>query len=450
MVLVIGVTLLGTLLKDVFLVTNCILVSRLSQLATFDLRKLFYRRTLRMDLATFTDDGVSDLMSRFTNDMNQVAGGVETLFGKMIREPMKMIACLTIAAFICWRLLLLSMVVAPLAGWLIRLLAQTLRRANRRAMEGMAVIYNTLEETLGSIKIVKAFTNERLECRRFHLHSKNYLRRAMKIAACDSLVHPVTEIMGILAISLALMAGMWLMLSHDTHLLGIRIRDCAGPRLDSALFCDVAGDRRSAAEDLRRFQPIAGRRGRLRPHLRPVGTRAARGRSPALRPAGPAPSAARTGRRPLRLPARQTGPARHQSDALLGETIALVGPNGCGKSTLRDLSPVSPIRCIGATCIDGVPLVDVRLQELRGQIGLVTQETLLFDDTIFNNIRYGAPRATRDEVIAAAKQCAAHRFIETELPQGYDTPAERSAGGSPAGSGSGFRWPGPSSATPRS
>ena len=90
--------LLGTLVKDVFLVANNVLVARLAQLATFDLRKLFYRRTLRMDLATFGEDGTADLMSRFTNDMNQVAGGLESLFGKLIREPLKMFACLVMAA----------------------------------------------------------------------------------------------------------------------------------------------------------------------------------------------------------------------------------------------------------------------------------------------------------------------------------------------------------------
>ena len=86
------------MVKDLFLVANNVLVARLAQLATFDLRKLFYRRTLRMDLATFSDDGTADLMSRFTNDMNQVAAGLDSLFGKLVREPLKMVACLVGAA----------------------------------------------------------------------------------------------------------------------------------------------------------------------------------------------------------------------------------------------------------------------------------------------------------------------------------------------------------------
>ncbi len=104
-----------------------------------------------------------------------------------------------------------------------------------------------------------------------------------------------------------------------------------------------------------------------------------------------------------------------------GETIAIVGPNGCGKSTLAHLIPRFADPTAGEIRLDGVRLTDMRIKDLRGQIGLVTQETALFDDTIFNNIRYGMPDASREQVIEAAKQAHAHRFIENELPQGYET-----------------------------
>ena len=118
LVLITVLLVVGTVLKDVFLVANNVLVARLAQLAVFDLRKLFYRRTLRMDLATFGEDGTADLMSRFTNDMNQVAGGLDSLFGKLIREPLKMFACLALAAMFSWRLLLLTLIVTPVAAFL--------------------------------------------------------------------------------------------------------------------------------------------------------------------------------------------------------------------------------------------------------------------------------------------------------------------------------------------
>ena len=104
-----------------------------------------------------------------------------------------------------------------------------------------------------------------------------------------------------------------------------------------------------------------------------------------------------------------------------GETIAMVGPNGCGKTTLANLIPRFFDPVSGSVRLDGVDLRDVRLRDLRGQIGLVTQETLLFDDTVFNNIRYGCPQATREQVIEAAKQAHAHKFIEQKLDDGYET-----------------------------
>ena len=126
---------------------------------------------------------------------------------KALSEPLKMIACLAGAAWVSWRLLLLSLVVAPAASLAIRWLGKMLKRANRRGMEQMAQLFNVLEESFRGIKIVKAFTNEPQERQRFHVRSKEYYKKAMKIARYDSLSHPMTEFMGILTVCLALLAG---------------------------------------------------------------------------------------------------------------------------------------------------------------------------------------------------------------------------------------------------
>ncbi len=418
----IGVLLFGTVLKDLFLIGNNILVARLAQMATFNLRKTFYRRTLRMDLASFNNQGTSDLMSRFTYDMEAVNEGVTILFGKLVREPLKGIACLIGAGYICWRLLLLSLIVAPIAGLLVNWLAKSLKRANRRAMEGMAQLYNSLEETFRGVKVVKAFAMEPRERWRFHQHCKEFYRKSMRIARYDSLTRPITEVMGIAIISIAILVGAYLVLNEQTHLFGFRMTDRP---LTLALVLAFFGFLSGAADPLRKLSDIFTKLQRAAAACDRI--YAMLDREPGVQdPQSPQ----ELGRHHKELAFDGVEFAYQHGDPVLkgiqldvraGETIALVGPNGCGKSTLANLIPRFADPTKGQIRIDGIPLEEVRLRELRGQIGLVSQETLLFDDTVLENIRYGRPSATREEVIEAARQAQAHLFIESDLADGYET-----------------------------
>lgn len=421
--LLVGLMILGTILKNVFLIANTILVGRLAQLGAFRLRNLFYRRTLRMDLATFNNEGTADLMSRFTNDMNNVATGLNVLFGKLVREPLKMAFCLVFAACVCWRLLLLSLVVAPLAALLIRWLAKTLKRANRRAMEEMAVLYNTLGETFQGIKVLKAFTMERHERKRFHSNGKQYYKKSMRIVRYNSLSHPITEIMGVLIICLALLGGAYLVLQGETHLFGIRMTPRPLSFASLAMFygflIGAADPARKLSDVFTQLQRAAAASDRVYAML---------DREPQVRdPERPRPLA----RHHQHLVFDKVDFAYTPGQPVLedinlqinfGETVAIVGPNGCGKSTLANLVPRFADPHAGTIRLDGVPLGDARISDLRKQIGLVTQEPVLFDDTVLANIRYGSPRATTEEVVQAARQAHAHRFIDEELAHGYDTP----------------------------
>ncbi len=419
---VVAFLLLGTLIKDVFLTLGLFLVDRVAKLAVFDLRNQFYRRTLRLDLASFNERGTSDLLSRFTHDLENITDGIQTLLGRAVREPLKMISCLVVAAYISWQLLLLSMIVAPLAGLLIGVLAKTLRRANRKALEQMSSLYSILAESFSLIKVVKAFTMERHERRRFHQVSKQCYRKALRIALVDALINPVTEVMGISSICLAILFGAYLVMTHETYLFGIKMSN--EPLSLSALLAfygalaGISDPARRLTEVFNRLQRAAAAADRVYELL---------DREPTV--CDP--------RRPVALPRHHRelvfdkvsfayNTQQHVLEDInlripFGETLAIVGPNGCGKSTLANLisrfyDPIS-----GSIRLDGIDLREVRQRDLRSQIGLVTQETLLFDDTVMNNIRYGHPRATRDEVIAAAQQAHAHRFIEQKLEMGYQT-----------------------------
>ncbi|HUY34629.1 MAG TPA: ABC transporter ATP-binding protein [Pirellulales bacterium] len=422
LVLIVGLLLVGTLVKSLFFVWHQILVGRLAQMVIFNLRKEFYRRTLRMDLATFGEDGTGELMSRFTYDMESLSVGISDFFGKLIREPLKMISCLVGAAWVCWQLLVLSLVLAPLSVLLIRGLARALKRANRRAMEEMSQIYNILEETFQGIKVVKAFTMERSERWRFHQVSKKYLKKAMRIARYDSLTRPMTEVMGIATVCVALLAGAYLVLNKKTELMGMTM--CSQPLSYEAmllfygLLAGVSDPARKLSEVFSRIQRASAAGDRI---FQLLDRRPTIVDPPRPRPLG-------RHRRELVFDGVQFHyqPSQRVLEDIqltigFGETIAVVGPNGCGKSTLANLIPRFFDPVAGSVRIDGIDLRDVRLRELREQIGVVTQETLLFDDTVFNNIRYGCPHTTRQEVIRAAQQAHAHRFIEERLESGYET-----------------------------
>ncbi len=422
LVLIILFLMTGTFIKTMFLIAHSILVAKLASLATFDLRKIFYRRTLRMDLATFGADGAGELMSRFTYDLENVAAGLNALFGKAVREPLKMIVCLAGAAWICWRLLLLSLIIAPVAAYLVSRLGRLLKKANRKAMEEMSQIYAILEETFLGIKVVKAFTMERAERIRFHRFSKKYYRKSMRIARYDSLTHPVTEIMGLAMISLAILAGAYLVLNNETHLFGIRMSNrplsFGSLFLFFGLLSGVSDPARKLSEVFSRIQRAAAATDRIYALI---------DREPTIKdPKQPRPLPRHRKEihfQKVSFRYNDTQPVLDEVDLRVpfGETVAIVGPNGCGKSTLVNLIPRFYDPRAGAVTLDGVDLREVRMRELRAQIGLVTQETLLFDDTVFNNIRYGSPHATAEQVLEASKQAHAHRFIESKLENGYET-----------------------------
>jgi ATP-binding cassette subfamily B protein/subfamily B ATP-binding cassette protein MsbA len=375
-----------------------------------------------MELGTFSESGTSDLMSRFMHDVESLAGGLQTLFGRAIREPLKMVSCFVLAAYICWQLLVLSLVVVPIAGFLIGLLSKTLKRANRKALEEMSSLFTILNETFLGIKVVKAFTMERYERRRFHQTSKKVYKKSMRIAVVDAMINPVTEVMGMTTISLAILFGAYLVISGETHILGIRM--CSEPLSLSALMAfygalaGVSDPARRLSEVFSKLQRASAASDRIYEKLDRL-------------PRVCDPQQARVVGRHHRDLVFENVTFRysHAQPVLegidlriaFGETVAIVGPNGCGKSTLANLIPRFYDPTSGAIRLDGVDLRDMRMRDLRSQIGLVNQETLLFDDTVLNNIRYGSPQATRQQVIEAAKQAHAHRFIEQKLEDGYDT-----------------------------
>jgi ATP-binding cassette subfamily B protein/subfamily B ATP-binding cassette protein MsbA len=422
MVWIVTALLIGTSLKCAFIVANMMLVSRLIQLTILTLRKQFYRRALSWDLALFGKQHNSELLSRFTNDVGMLGGSLSTLFGKATREPLKMIACLIGAALISWQLLVVSLLVSPPSLFLMRRLAQSIRRANRRAMEETANLFERISETFHGIQTVKAFTMEPYERNRFHHSAKELYRKAMKIVFYNSLTKPITELLGIGVIALALVVGAYLVVNRETHLFGFRM--CERPLslgsllLFYSLLAGVSDPARKMTEIFASIQSGFAAAERVYAML---------DREPLITdPASPKAVA----QPHQRIVFDHVSFSYEEQQLVLkdidfeikyGETLAIVGPNGCGKSTLINLVTrfYDPVE--GSVRMDDVALTEMRLRDLRRRIGVVTQQTHLFHETILNNIRYGSPRASEEQVVDAARKAHAHRFITEELSDGYET-----------------------------
>jgi ATP-binding cassette subfamily B protein/subfamily B ATP-binding cassette protein MsbA len=422
LLMMMGVLLAATICKDFFLTCSQYLIDRLAQRATFRIRKQFFRRTLALDLAAFGDENSSRLLARFTNDMNMLTNGLITLFNKFVLEPFKMIACLAGAAFICWRLLLLSLLVTPIAALLIHRLGASIKRANKRAMEEMSQLYALLAESLSSIAVVKAFTRERRERWRFHQAAKGFYLRSQRIAIYNAVSRPGMEFIGMTIIALAITAGGYLVLNQQTHLLGIRMcdrpLDMASLVAFFALLAGATDPARKMSEVFNQLQSGMAAADRVYEAFDRVPT--------IVDPPSPKQMPRQWQEIVLdHVNFAYTPDCPVLSDVSLripfGETLAIVGPNGCGKSTLANLLLRFYDPQQGSVRIDDVDLRELRLRELRGVIGYVNQQTQLFDDTVLENIRYGRGRASDDEVIAAAQQGHAHKFITEKLEDGYHT-----------------------------
>lgn len=420
--------LVATVLKGFCTFVQQVLVGSVAELTVMGIRKECFRRALALDYQTVSMTGTPDLMARFTHDMTVLAHGVTLVGGKVIQEPLKAVACLSIAFYVNWRLTLLSLLMAPVIGVVFYRIGRLLKHASRRLMEHMSRIYKTLEETFDGFKVVVAFNAAQQHRRRFHEENKRYYAKALKIVKLDALTSPAMETLGMFVAFLALMPGAYLVLRDTTSIWGIRLS--SGPMgIEDlgTLYVLLAGvidparklsttyskvKRASAAAD--RVFAFIDRQSLVKQSTHPVAL-PRHSQSIVFRNVDFSYATFED--------VEVARPAALQDVTLefaAGEVVAVVGENGSGKSTLVNLIPryYDPSR--GAVLIDGIDIREVRLKELRGQIGVVTQETLLFDDTIYENIRYGKPSATRREIEQAARHAHVTQFVE-QLPDKFET-----------------------------
>jgi ATP-binding cassette subfamily B protein/subfamily B ATP-binding cassette protein MsbA len=424
LLLVVCLVVLGVALKGIFEFGQEFLVGSVVGLSLYDLRNRFYRNVVHLDVNHFGQNGTSELMARFTNDMEMLAAGEKTLFGKVVAEPLRALGCVIVASWISWQLTLMFLVLVPIALLILNKVGRTMKKASRRLLERMSNIYKLLQETFRGIRVVKAFTMEPYERRRFRLATKDYYRRALWLVTLDALSGPVMEVLGTVGVAAALLVGAYLVLNKTTKLPPYGITLLSQPMGPEALIqlyvllAAIADPVRKLSNVYTRLQSGAAAADRifnffdLRPRVE------ANAQGPRL----PDHLGSIEFRDICFSYATPRQPALTNINLFVrhGETIALVGKNGSGKSTLVGLLPRFYDPDHGTVLIDGRDIREASLRSLRQQIGVVTQNTILFDDTIYNNIAYGNRMASREDVEAAAQKVFLHEFIE-QLPEGYET-----------------------------
>lgn len=428
--LVMGLVLVVSLLKGLCSFAQDLLAGGTAERIVIDLRQAMFRQTLKLDPQTIALNGTPQLMTDFTFTLQGLSYGLGELGGRIIREPLKAGACLAGMFYFNWQLTLLLLVFVPVAGWMFHLFGQRLRRATRRLIDSAGRVNKCLEETLANVRAVTVFDRAGFHRRLFHRRNDDYFDQAMRFHRIDAVSSSAVEFLAVFAILVVLLPAAFLVLRGVTTIWGIKLATLPPTTPELVTFYALLAGVIDPVRKFSKFYTIIRHSGALAEQV------FRRVDQPSLVAVSDSPQWLPRLERGIefrdvhftyaradadRSPER--GPVLNglQLKINAGETVAIVGENGSGKSTLTGLLPrfLDPDR--GLILFDGMDLREVRLRDLRDQIAIVPQETLLFDDTIAENIRYGNPAASEAELQDAARRARVLDFTNA-LPHGLNTP----------------------------
>jgi subfamily B ATP-binding cassette protein MsbA len=407
---VIILVMIAVILKNLLVWVAGQFGAALQEFVTRDLRNSVYRHLAHLPLGYFTQMKAGQILSRVINDTFETRLILTQIVTQSLQSASLVLVYIAILFSISWKLSLIALVILPVLGLSLQPMLKKLRRGNLRRGNVHGEMTSVLQETISGIRLVKASGAESYEEARFADGSNKYARSSLKLTRLALLAPPITEIIGTLIAVLILWIGAWQVLRGGAMtgatllaFLTLVLR-LLQPLKQLSQMRTTAQSSLASAERLfeildspAEFQRDRGTRDKavFERELRFENVDFSYGDAPVL-----------TG---VDLTARK------------GEVVALVGPSGSGKSTLVDLIPrfYEPVR--GRILIDGVDTREIKLPALRSLTGIVSQETVLFHDSVRNNIAYGAPgKYTQQQIEAAARAANAHDFI-VELPRGYDT-----------------------------
>lgn len=373
-------------------------------------RRELFRRVVHLPLRSIVAGGSSDPVSRIVNDPQQLSTGLAALISRGVAQVSKGMAAFAAAVFIDWRLTGITLLVAPGMYAVIRTLGRRIRKASRAALGKQAMLYAAATETLQGLRVVKVYTTERYESGRFHRINKEVLSHVLSARRARALSSPLVEAMAVLSIAVLTLIAVKAVddgeIDATTMILALGGLGIAGASLRplTGIINDIQQSA-AAAERIGQMLSEPGEPGhdatlpRLDRH---------RGSIRFEKVSFTYPGAERPAIRGLEL------------EIPHGQTLAVVGPNGSGKTTLLSLVPRLFDPDEGSILVDGIDVRTVAVRSLRRQIAVVTQETVIFEGTIAQNIAYGSEGVTREGIVEAARRARADGFIEAK--GGYDAP----------------------------
>ena len=398
------------LVQGIFSFMHRLSLAFVGERAIADIRVEVYSHLQRLSLRFFADYRTGEVVSRLTNDVSLLQTAVTDNLVALLRQGVTLVGASILLFVLNWRLTLVILTGVPIISLTIVWLGRKIRKAAKDVQDALANAANVVEETVSGIRIVKSFAREPHEIGRFSQRVNETFEAAMRRAKISAVLAPIIGFMAFMSITLTLWFG-------SIEVLQGRLT--AGGLVAYLVYTMmVATPIATLAGVFAQFQSALGATERLFGLLDTEPDIQSKPGAPVLPPVN--------GRVAFENVSFQynerVGVLNNVSfQAEAGQIIALVGPSGAGKTTLVNLIPRFYDVNIGRILIDDHDIRDVELTSLRGQIGIVPQETTLFSDSVYENIRYGRLDATRAEIEAAARAANAHDFIVNELPDGYDT-----------------------------
>ncbi len=410
LVLIGVVVIITSLLKNGFKYLAMYFLTPIRNGVVKDIRNAMYKKSIALPLAYYTRERKGDIISRMTNDVHQIEISVISSLEMVFREPITIVVYLSSLVVLSPHLTLFVLILLPLSGLVIGRIGKSLRGTALRSQSRLGSILSVMEETLTGLRVIKAFNAEEKMNFKFRELNKKYTRLMNRLYRKHYLASPMSEFMGTLVVVIIMLYGGSMVLSGQA---GLSPNGFIGYLL---IFSQIINPAKSFSQAYYNIQKGMASADRIDEVLN------------AKNIIIEAPDALSKPTFDSEIRLRDVS-FRYENEPVLrnvnltikkGQKVALVGQSGAGKSTLVDLIPRFYDTTMGEILLDGFPVKNLKIKDLRGLMGNVNQEPILFNDTFFNNIAFGENEVTEKDVIRAAQVANAHEFI-VRTPEGYQT-----------------------------